>query len=590
MATSRLTGAVEGMRSGESGQVSGHVGAMPATTSELVIGLEALMNHAGALDSLLTVTHAPATARWLPVVTWMRHNPTQTPWSVLVRRDGEVVAAALLVRVFRRGVYRFETPCEGHLPSWLPSRDAHSAKALAVALARSLRAIRNPWVLHLRYLELADPAVAAITEELAVTDSDNGVSPRINFSSGEPLTAYLSHNTRSALAKAHNRIKNAGLAIEMRWTREPEEIDAIVPEILRLYRKRSSQLGHDVAVLEKVEMAGIPEVSVVEVRRKAVDEASWDDWAQRCGGSVRSSLSHARGWSVRHSLKSRLRLFELYIADGARVRKMGQFILSDSTREKIFLDRIQLLPADSGLWVEAMASILKAVGSGAYRYGWELNLEEPREEYFRKIPGVVVDSVRSITVEAVDFSQWDTWEAYLRGTSNNIRRNAKKALTEFPDLALVSSRGLRSVRQIPSLIQLRSSMYRRKGISFRAVQAATSTLGHTLSSPDYVFTVLAVGAGKAQAAFNGSAFGSNTYYTDGGSRADNNGAAWYLMIEMLKQAYNRAPDGKFIMGYVDHSTHDESIGGGLLRARRSCRVTDYETSVVWFRWSAATGA
>jgi CelD/BcsL family acetyltransferase involved in cellulose biosynthesis len=120
---------------------------------------------------------------------------------------------------------------------------------LAVALARNLRAIRIPWVLHLRCLELADPAVAAITEELAVTRSDNGVSPRINFSSGDPLTAYLSRNTRSALAKAHNRIKNAGLAIEMRWTREPEEMTAIVPEILRLYRKRSLQLGHDVPVL-----------------------------------------------------------------------------------------------------------------------------------------------------------------------------------------------------------------------------------------------------------------------------------------------------------------------------------------------------
>jgi len=138
MATSRLASAVEGVHSGDSGQVSGHVGALPVTTSEVLIGPEALMNHAGALDSLLKVTHAPATARWLPVVTWMRHNPMQTPWSVLVRRDGEVVAAALLVRVFRRGVYRFETPCEGYLPSWLPSRDAHSAKALAVALARSL--------------------------------------------------------------------------------------------------------------------------------------------------------------------------------------------------------------------------------------------------------------------------------------------------------------------------------------------------------------------------------------------------------------------------------------------------------------------
>jgi hypothetical protein len=78
-------------------------------------------------------------------------------------------------------------------------------------------------------------------------------------------------------------------------------------------------------------------------------------------------------------------------------------------------------------------------------------------------------------------------------------------------------------------------------------------------------------------------FGTHTYYLDGGSRPANKGAAWYLQRSMLQRAWERHPGRAiFIMGYVDFGTHDEAVGGGLLRSRKAVRASDYETAVVTF--------
>lgn len=234
-----------------------------------------------------------------------------------------------------------------------------------------------------------------------------------------------------------------------------------------------------------------------------------------------------------------------------------------------------------------MVAILRAAGPGEYTYGWTHNLEQPRESDLRRISGVTISTVRPITVEAVDFSRWSSWDEYWRATSNNIRRNVKKAQVEIVDLALESRRGVRSLAQIPAVVRLRVATYHRKGLNFRPLREIASTAGTVLSCPECAFTVLASGRGKVLAAFSGFQFGANTYYLDGGSTSDNAGASWYLMMHMLREAYDRAPQGRFVMGYIDHAIHDEAVGGGLVRSRQSCRVTDYETSIVRFRWSAA---
>jgi hypothetical protein len=82
------------------------------------------------------------------------------------------------------------------------------------------------------------------------------------------------------------------------------------------------------------------------------------------------------------------------------------------------------------------------------------------------------------------------------------------------------------------------------------------------------------------AAFHGQVFARNTYYTDGGSDAGISGAAWFLITEMARRAYEGDPEGRFVMGYLDPALHDESVGGGLVRSRRSMRVTSYPTAIV----------
>lgn len=329
----------------------------------------------------------------------------------------------------------------------------------------------------------------------------------------------------------------------------------------------------------------MPDLTVTELVGSGIHPAQWDSFARQCKASGRSAYRHTQAWAVKHRLRSRLRRFELHIeGDGVR-RKVGQCAIGQAKHERIFLDRLQLLPDSSAMWKAAMAALLHAAGPGRYVYGWTQNLERSRDDDLRQIPGVTVGAVRPITVEAVDFSRWRSWEDYWHATSNNIRRNVRKAQTEIPDLALESHRGVRSLADVPTITRLRAATLGRKGLTMKPVNFAASTAGTILSCPEYTFTAVAFGRGQVLAAFSGLQFGSSTYYVDGGSASGNSGASWYLMMNMLREAYERDPDGKFVMGYVDYAIHQEAVGGGLIRSRRSCRVTDYGTSIVSFVWS-----
>ncbi|WP_153503695.1 GNAT family N-acetyltransferase [Cumulibacter manganitolerans] len=215
----------------------------------MVVGLEALQARAAEVECLLARTRAPATARWLPTLAWLRHHRELTPWTVLLRRNGALVGAAPLVRARRRFGYRVGTIGESSLPSALPAVDTVSARALAAAVHRHLRALRAPWVLRLDYLEITDPVLVALMREVPRAVSSRQYSPRLVFQEGTPLNAHLSPNTRSALAKARNRIKRDSLRSEMRWTSDASEISAIVPELIALYQRRTIQLGQNVSLL-----------------------------------------------------------------------------------------------------------------------------------------------------------------------------------------------------------------------------------------------------------------------------------------------------------------------------------------------------
>ena len=282
----------------------------------------------------------------------------------------------------------------------------------------------------------------------------------------------------------------------------------------------------------------------------------------------------------------KVRLFEIFEGADAGERKIGQCAIAMGRKCKsIFLDRLQLLEPTNEVWMAAMQALLSLAGPGDYEYGWVLNLEPPRELQLAKIEGVSVAGLWPLIVQAVDFSRWLDWESYHRAISENSRRNAKVALRDMPNLQIDTKTGWRCLAAIPALIRLRSSTTLRKGLANSIPRSAASYAATILLCSRYMFTSIATNGRLRLSSFYGARFGGNTYYLEGGSASKNGGAAWHLLLSILRDAYELNPRGKIIMGYIDHSTHDDEASGGLLRSRAACRVTDYPTSVIDFRYS-----
>jgi hypothetical protein len=97
-------------------------------------------------------------------------------------------------------------------------------------------------------------------------------------------------------------------------------------------------------------------------------------------------------------------------------------------------------------------------------------------------------------------------------------------------------------------------------------------------------TAVASERGEARAALSGIEFGDNTFYLTGGSTRQNDGAAWHLILTVLRDTFERTSEqGKFVMGQI----LDKSSPGweSLARSRAQCRASEFETSVMTFRYN-----
>lgn len=327
-------------------------------------------------------------------------------------------------------------------------------------------------------------------------------------------------------------------------------------------------------------MPQAPDIQAIAFNR--IDAADWDELAARCDASFRGSHADVRAWAVKQAFRARTRFYRLHLDRDSP--PIGQCAVATKRGGGVFLDRLALLPEHQDLWVPAMRALLRQLPSGVYTYGWELNLEAGRQSELAEIDGVGDVRTRPITVDAVEFGRWDSWESYHRAISENVRRNAKKAVKEVPDLHLDVRTGLAALRLLRPLVTLRETMYERKEVGFRRGVATLNTVARMVASHERTLAAVATGGGRPLAAFSGLTFGRNTYYLEGGSAPDNRGVSWFLLVEMLRRAYERDSSGRFVMGYVDYDLHDEARSGGLLRSRRSCRVTSLDTSIVRFSW------
>lgn len=210
---------------------------------ELVDGPDALERCGPAFDLLCDRTGVPVTSRRLWLQTWADCYAPWTPWLVLVWRGRELAAAAPLAR--RRRVGLLHVVGLGNGPSddlRLPALDSEAARTLADAVHDALNR-QAPWLLRLEQIPPDDPVVAALRARLPLDRLEPGEGmPRVRIVDRDP-TAYLSKNTKKALAKIRNRLQRSGLEPETRWTSDVEQIRAVLPELQAVHRARDEQLG-----------------------------------------------------------------------------------------------------------------------------------------------------------------------------------------------------------------------------------------------------------------------------------------------------------------------------------------------------------
>ncbi|MEN3360964.1 MAG: hypothetical protein V7637_4946 [Mycobacteriales bacterium] len=229
-----------------------------ADSAAVVVRGPRLAVYAAELDDLFDRTGAPLAARWPSLDAWSRHHPRYEPWAVLVRRGarvgggriddgtgdgGELVGAAVLARQLRFGCWKIGPAGVEGEPACLAAADPPATTALATAVRRALGQLDRPWLLRLTDLPDPDPVAAALMTELPFSARRPGPdAPQLRFAPGQPLTAYLSRNTRAAVAKARNRIIRDGLTANTAWTAAPGQVAAVLPELMSVHRQRSIQV------------------------------------------------------------------------------------------------------------------------------------------------------------------------------------------------------------------------------------------------------------------------------------------------------------------------------------------------------------
>lgn len=215
----------------------------PTSRVQVVRDRAELAGYAGAIADLQDVIGAPASARWTATEVWLRHNPDAEPFAALVWSGGELAAGAVLALQPRLGRWTITVAGEDGEPARLPTRDPAAAAELGSALGRALRRLGRPWYLRLTGLPEQDPVAAALQACLPQAVQQPGpIAPRLEITAGASLGQHLSRNTRAAVAKARNRMLRDGRDLTVSWTREPAEIEACLPEIVDLHRRRNRQV------------------------------------------------------------------------------------------------------------------------------------------------------------------------------------------------------------------------------------------------------------------------------------------------------------------------------------------------------------
>lgn len=322
------------------------------------------------------------------------------------------------------------------------------------------------------------------------------------------------------------------------------------------------------------------EAGRIVARRARANAAEWDRFAGATSASFQADHAHLKAQALIGARQ--LLMFEFI--DAATGGKIGQCAVLKRGRRFEIQDGIQL-PADhESQWPNAMRALLAALGAGNYVYGGLWSCEARRDAELASLRGVTIEHVRPFAVQGVDFTKWPSWDRYWAKVSDSVRYESKYAPERVPGLRLERFTGLAMLKTIPAIMELQAASYARKAIGYNRWKQGLRYAYYMARCWRSLEVVLAVADAGVLAAYYGGRVGDRTYYIFGGQKAGSGGANWYLLKEMTRTAYEGSPEGRFIMGNVDYAVHEEASGGGLLRARRALRVSDFETSMVTFSY------
>ena len=214
-----------------------------ATSVRALTGPDVLDRLGPALDELLEEAGCPVTARrpWLSA--WVRCHDLRPVALVVDGPDGSLRAAALLALRPGRPT---RVLAMGHGPSdyaRLPARDRAAAEDLAHGLASWLGSIGGPWALRIEQLPAGDPVALAASRLLPLGRVEAGDgAPAVRFGPARSLRPDQERRVARKARRASNRLRTAGLTPEVSLTRDPIEIEAWLPEVLRVRAERDRQL------------------------------------------------------------------------------------------------------------------------------------------------------------------------------------------------------------------------------------------------------------------------------------------------------------------------------------------------------------
>jgi CelD/BcsL family acetyltransferase involved in cellulose biosynthesis len=186
---------------------------------------------------------APLSARAIAIEAWRRAHPEWKRLVVEIAHDGVPVATALLGHRVRLGWTEALLLGPQDEPGWIAGLNDTSLPRLGRGVRSALDSLERPWLLRLAHMPLRQTMLQHFLDAFShvrVAGRCHGV--RLKLLPGAPLRSVTTENTRSAVAKARNRILRHGRHLDLAWLSAAPDVERVLPDVLRIHRARNLQL------------------------------------------------------------------------------------------------------------------------------------------------------------------------------------------------------------------------------------------------------------------------------------------------------------------------------------------------------------